>query len=129
MKKSKKFKKLDESKGHFEEGAHLIELISGYNELISTKLILSKEKALDVNYIYIPNDIELYRRLMYMSTSKYNKVVEGVMRNNPENFRVDVNRPIQEHIRTNNKDAQSYTFNKNTVYKISQHDFENMFNE
>jgi hypothetical protein len=64
-----------------------------------------------------------------MSTSKYNKVVEGVMRNNPEDFRVDVNRPIQEHIRTNNKDAQSYTFNKNTVYKISQHDFENMFNE
>ncbi|KAL6592992.1 hypothetical protein U3516DRAFT_917545, partial [Neocallimastix sp. 'constans'] len=117
--KIEKFKKLDESKGHFEEGAHLIELISGYNELISTKLILSKEKALDVNYIYIPNDIELYRRLMYMSTSKYNKVVEGVMRNNPENFRVDVNRPIQEHIRTNNKDAQSYTFNKNT----------NMFNE
>ncbi|KAL6611813.1 hypothetical protein U3516DRAFT_902468, partial [Neocallimastix sp. 'constans'] len=117
--KIEKFKKLDESKGHFEEGAHLIELISGYNELISTKLILSEEKALDVNYIYIPNDIELYRRLMYMSTSKYNKVVEGVMRNNPEDFRVDVNRPIQEHIRTNNKDAQSYTFNKNT----------NMFNE
>ncbi|KAL6589740.1 hypothetical protein U3516DRAFT_921521, partial [Neocallimastix sp. 'constans'] len=117
--KIEKFKKLDESKGHFEEGAHLIELISGYNELISTKLILSEEKALDVNYIYIPNDIELYRRLMYMSTSKYNKVVEGVMRNNPEDFRVDVNRPIQEHIRTNNKDAQSYT----------QHDFENMFNE
>ncbi|KAL6625978.1 hypothetical protein U3516DRAFT_890993, partial [Neocallimastix sp. 'constans'] len=127
--KIEKFKKLDESKGHFEEGAHLIELISGYNELISTKLILSEEKALDVNYIYIPNDIELYRRLMYMSTSKYNKVVEGVMRNNPEDFRVDVNRPIQEHIRTNNKDAQSYTFNKNTVYKISQHDFENIFNE
>ncbi|KAG4082424.1 hypothetical protein H8356DRAFT_1753494 [Neocallimastix lanati (nom. inval.)] len=113
--KIEKFKKLDESKGHFEEGAHLIELISGYNELISTKLILSEEKALG--------------RLMYMSTSKYNKVVEGVMRNNPEDFRVDVNRPIQEHIRTNNKDAQSYTFNKNTVYKISQHDFENMFNE
>jgi len=44
---------LDESKGHFEEGAHLIELISGYNELVSTKLILSEEKALDVNYIFI----------------------------------------------------------------------------
>jgi len=29
---------------------------------------------------------------------------------------LNVNRTIQEHIRTNNKDAQSYTFNKNTVY-------------
>jgi len=59
--------------------------------------------------IYIPNDIELYRRLMYMSTSKYNKVVEGVMRDNLNDFRIDVNRPTQEYIRTNNKDAQSYS--------------------
>jgi len=48
----KNLKKLDEFKGHFEEGAHLIELISSFNELVGTKLILSEEKPLYVNYLY-----------------------------------------------------------------------------
>jgi len=119
-------KSYDKPDGHYEECYHLVELINNYNELVFVELSFNRDND-NINYIYISNDKELYNRLHHIRVKTRNKNENKIIKNNPDNFKLESHQKIEEVIDKN--EAEEFSFNGRSVYEGSNYAYRKVLNK